>query len=267
MTEKEKRERKNMEFMINQDDYMHAFRKNIDICAKKLKMTLKEIAEKANIPFATLNSFLYGTQKDCKLSTAIKLARAFDVTVDELVGGGTFTKEEQILMRQIRGMSERDKYLVKWFVDFQYQSANGIPKERTISAMIPETREESAGMCFTKVFEKIDITDCSDEIRSKVFVGIKMIDDHYMPVYTPYDILLVANDRVARVNETSVIMYCQKLYLVKRISENNKVSYVSIRDSRFCVSEKEVDCILGYVAGVYYSTKENNYQNDELIKS
>ena len=47
-------------------------------------ITIKDISEESSIPFSTLNTFLYGNSKDIKLSTAVKLAKALNVSIDEL---------------------------------------------------------------------------------------------------------------------------------------------------------------------------------------
>ena len=56
----------------------------------------------------------------------------------------------------------------------------------------------------TTNYRHIDITDIGEEYRSKVFFGITMPCDHYMPTYSPYDILLIANDRNAKINENDI---------------------------------------------------------------
>ena len=80
----------------NQNDYMSSFRKNIDLYVSDKDITLSDIAEEADIPFSTLRTFLYGNASDCKLSTAVKLARAFGVSVDEIVEIGRASCRERV---------------------------------------------------------------------------------------------------------------------------------------------------------------------------
>ena len=44
-----------------------------------------KIAKKAGIPFATLETILYRSRKDMKLSTIFKIAKALKVKVDDLL--------------------------------------------------------------------------------------------------------------------------------------------------------------------------------------
>ena len=63
--------------------YIDSFRKNIDMLMIEHDYTIKETAEIADISYDTLKTFLYDKEaKDCRLSTAVKLARAFNLSID-----------------------------------------------------------------------------------------------------------------------------------------------------------------------------------------
>ena len=100
----------------NRDDYMSAFRKNVFLYVDQKDITLSEIAEKADIPFSTLRSFLYGNATDCKLSTAVRLARAFNISVDELIGAETIEPETKECVALARNLKEHHRYVIRSFV-------------------------------------------------------------------------------------------------------------------------------------------------------
>ena len=102
----------------------------------------------------------------------------------------------------------------------------------------------------TTNYRHIDITDIGEEYRSKVFFGITMPCDNYMPTYSPYDILLIANDRNAKTNENVLIRTDGNLFLAKRKVENGSAKYYSIRDGKFRINESDVDEVIGYIAHV-----------------
>ena len=87
----------------------------------------------------------------------------------------------------------------------------------------------------------------NEEYRHKIFFGITMPCENYMPKYSPYDILLIANDRDPKENETSIIRIGANLILSKRKIENNKAKYYSIRDNKYRLDETEIDQLIGYV--------------------
>ena len=68
-------------------------------------------------------------------------------------------------------------------------------------------------------------------------------------LYSPYDILLIANDREPHINENSLLRIDGQLRIAKRKVENGSAKYYSIRDGKFRIDEKDVDEVIGYVAG------------------
>ena len=103
---------------------------------------------------------------------------------------------------------------------------------------------QNGNLKITTDYKHIDITDIDKECSCKVFFGITMPCDHYMPVYSPYDILLIANDRQPTVHENSIIRVNGCLFIAKK--KNNE--YFSIRDGKFRLKEHEIDEHIGYVA-------------------
>ena len=69
-----------------------------------------------------------------------------------------------------------------------------------------------------------------------------------MPTYSPYDILLIANDRNAKTNENVLIRTDGNLFITKRKVENGLVKYYSIRDGKFRLNENDIDKVVGYIA-------------------
>ncbi len=239
----------------NRDNYMSAFRRNIDLYVSDKDITLSDIAEAADIPFSTLRTFLYGDTSDCKLSTAVKLARAFGVSIDELVGAETIEKATRDNLKICRSLPENSIYLIRWFINHQKRicEENSKRGEKIISVMKPRCIE--GHLRPTNEFVPLNINKFSDSIKAKVFFGMQICCENYMPYYSPYDILLISNDRPANFREHSVILYYDKLFIVMRSQkiENGEkiVEYTGIRDKKFIVKENEVDEIIGYVADVY----------------
>lgn len=50
-------------------------------------LTQEELAEKADMPYQTLIMLEYGKRTDPRLSTVIKLAKAFKLSLDEFIFG------------------------------------------------------------------------------------------------------------------------------------------------------------------------------------
>ena len=104
MLRKEKLREISKKLSANQNDFISAFRNNIFMYVDDKDITLKDISEAADIPFSTLNSFLYGDSKDIKLSTAVKLAHGLDISIDELVGAETISVQARDCFAKYRNL-------------------------------------------------------------------------------------------------------------------------------------------------------------------
>lgn len=242
------------ELVANSDDYMNSFRKNLELYASQKNITLRDIADEADISLNTLNSILYGNVKDCKLSTTISLARALQVSIDELVGCETIHALTRESMQISRNLPANSLHLIRWFIRNQEQRLKSQTNRHMLNVMHP-TLLENGNLQPNNVYTSLDINNVSVDIRSKIFVGIKLKCDYYMPTYSPYDVLLIANDRDPHINENSVFISSNCLYIGRRQIETTgtqKVTrYESIRNQKSHLYEDEIDEVIGYIAGIY----------------
>lgn len=240
------------ELVTDQEDYMNSFRRNLDLYVSQRDITIREIAEEADISLNTLNSILYGNVKDCKLSTTIALAHALHISVDELVGCNTLSDDTRRSIQITRNLPASSQYLVHWFVKNQERQLSSPSKRRKLNVMQP-VLADNGNLLLTSEYKHINIDHVQDSIRSKIFLGIKLKCEYYMPTYSPYDILLIANDRKPSLHENSVIVCSGCIFIAKRKSETINgqqiVRYYSIRDEKPRLYEDEIEEVIGYIAG------------------
>lgn len=247
MMKKEKLMEISRNLSADREDYMAAFRRNLFKYVDDKDITIRDISDAADIPFSTLNSFLYGDSKDVKLSTAVKLAHALNISIDELVGADTINGVTRESIAICRNLPENALYLVRWYIrHINNMNKHNDQNRRYVSVMQLECNQ-NGNLKITTNYKHIDITDVDKEYRGKVFFGITMPCDHYMPAYSPYDILLIANDRQPHQNENSLIQIDGCLYIAKRKVENGVAKYYSIRDGKFRIDEKDTDEVVGYI--------------------
>lgn len=236
----------------NEKNYMESFRKNIDTCMEITGLKIREVAEMADIPYGTLNTFLYGNSEDCKLSTAVKLAKVFELSVDELVGAGTIpplTKESLAIGREL---PEHALYMVRYFIRHQkkiYEQAE--PGKKVISMLKPECVR--GRLLTTNVVEPLDIDHLPKIIKDAVYVGLRIPCEHYMPHYAQGDILLIAADREGINGERCVVTHQGRIHIVTKYSyiENGKKlwKYVALMNDKIEMPQSEIDDKVGYVVG------------------
>lgn len=239
----------------NRNDFMQAFRNNLYLYTDDKEITVQDIVDKSGVPYTTLKTFLYRDTNDAKLSNAVKLARALEVSIDELIGAETIPQLSRESLRMCRDLPENDLLLVRWFIRYLDRlNQNLDPKKRYVSVMMPKM-DNNGDFEITADYEKIEITELQEPLRSKVFMGFHIICDHYMPHYRPGDIIFIANDRPPKFNEHAVVRVGKYLFIIKRTVENGVAKYHSVRDGKFRIFEKEVDELIGYI-GFVKNTKE-----------
>ncbi|MGN0153356.1 MAG: helix-turn-helix domain-containing protein [Lachnospiraceae bacterium] len=242
------------QLIVDPENYMHSFRTNVDMYVAQKDITIREISAEADISLNTLNSILYGNVKDCKLSTVIALARAFQVSLDELIGCGTISPVFRECLQIVRELPENSVYLIHWFIKHQKKLLEGHPNRKMISVMHPIC-EKDGNLKPINEFTLLDINDVDSSVRGKIFIGLQLTCDHYMPKYSPYDILLIANDRKPEFWENSIILVDGYIYIAQRKEEEEngeKVGkYYSIRDGKLRLYEDEIDELVGYIAAIH----------------
>lgn len=247
---KQKNLSENDDLMVkNNVELSDRFRQNIWKYAEDRGMTIVDIASKSDIPINTINSFLHKISNDMKVSNVAKIAKTLNVSIDELVGADTLHEMTKESLALSRNLPDSDLYLVRWFIRYLHElNAKNESNKRYLSVMELECNS-NGNLKMTTQYVKIDITDIDAEVKGKVFFGITMPCDHYMPIYSPYDILLIANDRPPKPNENCLIRMNGLLHIAKRKIENGCAQYYSVRDGKYRVDETDIDELIGYIAG------------------
>lgn len=248
MIKKEKLEQISQNLTKNKDDFSLAFRKNLNLYISDNEITLSDISNDSDIPWNTLNSFLYGKSNNLRIDNVVRLARALNVSIDELVGAETIPELSIESLRLCRELSENDLCLVRWFIRYLHSLEQKTPKKnRCISVMIPSI-DNDGNISVSSNYEKIDIGDLDKSIRTKVFFGIQLGCDNYMPNYFPNDTILIANDRPPKFTEHVVLRSGKFLYLAKQDLKSGQGKFFSIRDGKYRLELSDIDELVGYIA-------------------
>lgn len=234
----------------NSVEFSDIFRQNILKYAEVNRMTMVDVANNSDIPINTINSFLHRISNDMKVSNVSRIAKTFGISIDELVGADTLDVPTMESLEICRNLPENDLLLVRWFIRCLADlNSENEPNKRYVSVMLPKM-DNNGDFEVTADYEKIEITELQEPLRSKIFMGFHIICDHYMPYYRPGDIILISNDRPPKHNEHAVVRVGKYLFIIKRVVENGIAKYNSIRDNKYRIDEKDVDELVGYIAYV-----------------
>lgn len=257
---KENLKKISLKLTSNREDFMSAFRKNIYMYVEEKDMTLREIADLADIQYKTLTNFLYSDSKDCNLSTAVKLARAFGISVDELIGAETIGKETRECVAMARNLKDHHRHVIRSFVRYQYDMHCNTPSNsKQISVFVPDC--EQGHLKTTNVTEPLNIDHLQENIKARVCSGLRIPCEHYEPYYMPEEIILLAADRDGMNNERCIVRCGGNYYIcIKKIEIENgikTVKYLSIMDKKNVIfSREDIDEKMGYIIGFLFPDGE-----------
>lgn len=259
MLGKEKMKNIPLDFMVD-DDFMRAFRHNVGLYLSNKELTLGELSEMSGISAATLNSQLYGNSNDIKMSTAIKIAKALNVSVDELMGGSTLSNDLREGLKKVRCLSDHNIRLIIWMIDHLSTIEHRLGMEKK-TIMIRQPDVSDGNIRSSNKFKMMDVRGIPESVMSKAFTGFQLLCENYMPIYLPEDVLIIANDRRPKPNETAVIFYGGCIYLASLKGSK----YHSIRDGKWRCDEKDIDELLGYVSYVIPAAKaESDFVHEQI---
>ena len=244
---KELLEKLSLNLKSDKENWMECFRNNVQMYVDQKEIKASQIADKADISVKTLDNFLHNHTKDCNLSTAVHLAWALGVSLDELVGAETIKPEARVSMPIYRNLQPSDQYLVRWFVNY-LMSLSTEEENKSLYRSVMDIECMNGALKLNSLYHRVNISEVPAEMRTKIFFGIKMPCDHYMPVYSPYETLLIANDRLPMHNENCLIRVKKNVYIAKLKMENNEMKFYSIRDGKFRLNRDEIDEVVGYIA-------------------
>lgn len=157
---------------------MDNFRENINSYIGN--MTLSELSERAGIPFSTLRGMLYENSSDCNLSNAVKLAKVFSISVDELFGANTMEERTTDCLNTCRELPENSRYLISWFIQHQKTLNNRKENHKSVSIMKPKYK--NGHLVPSNDFSRLILMIFPTILRQKYFWESKLIVKILCPI-------------------------------------------------------------------------------------
>ena len=213
-------------------------------------MTQDEFSEYADISAHTLHSILYKSSDDIKLGTAIRIAKAIGVGVDELANTGALS---DVAMEAITSTRSLPKHIMDLIFKYIKWQKNSYEKSKNYPGKIIDVMDldyVDAHLRATNHFEKVDISEFDKDIKSIVFKGMRIPCEDYYQYYREDDILLLSTIRPPQARERCVVSYYNRLFIVQKAKQNGVAGYRGIRDEETFIPETDIDHYFGYVAGV-----------------
>ena len=204
---------------------------------KRNNMTYQELAEKAGVPLETMRNLYYGKTKDPHVSTALAIAKVFNVTVNRLMGERYYTKQEEKLLRNFRRCENHGKSMIMLVSNFEADMTEyekEAKNKHRVSCITPLASIYDGLKYDSGNIENIE-TDNPD-----AFMGIRCTSNRFAPIYCKGDIVLLA-DRYPNNGETAIFMKEELLYCRQYIEHDNGYTLKSLNGKQCDFKFKRMD--------------------------
>ena len=180
--------------------------------------TKEILAEKSDLPLETIRNIWYGKTPDPKISTVLRIADAFGIGVNCLMGKCQHSAEERALLRQYRACGEHGKAYILHAAKYEAITAKNdreSPEQRLIKCFIP-AHEAYKGILLDECTKKeIPAT------LAEAYVALQLTDNNFVPIFCKGDILLFEN-RFPNHGEYGLFLIGNRIFLRKFLEEGEK---------------------------------------------
>lgn len=222
--------------------------KELKYLLEKNNMSYQELAKKADIPLETMRNIYYGRVKNPHVSTALAIAKVFDITVNRLCGERYFTKTEETLIMNHRRSSQHGKNMIEFVARFEAdltkheretENKYKIPCIIPIGAVADGMRYDSGQIEYV------------DTVEPRAYLAIECNTNRLAPTYCKGDKILL-EDRYPNSGESGMFFDGNIIYFRKYIEHEKgytlKSHCMQLSDLEFARMDK-IKC-MGTCIGV-----------------
>lgn len=182
------------------------------------KWSIQRLADIAGLPEETVRNIYYARTPDPKISTIMKLGKAFAISVNCLMGECQHTMEERVLLQNYRMCGKHGKDIIESIARYEAKTMKELrenPNEHSVPLIIPQG-EIRQGF----VYETCDTKEIMTSVQ-EAYIGIQITTNDLAPMFCKNDILLFEN-RFPRNGEKATFYYDKKIYIRKFVEENGQ---------------------------------------------
>lgn len=203
--------------------------------------SLQQLAEISDLPLETVRNIYYGKTPDPKISTVMKLANSFNLTVNCLMGQCSHTPQERTILINYRNCGKHGKSIIELIAKYE-ASAMKREREREGCHMIPCVIPQGS-VSHGIVYELCETIEIETDIKD-AYIAIRMVSNDLAPTYCKGDVLLFEN-RFPQPGEKAAFYANGKIYIRKYLEEDNQYRLK-------CLHNCDVDIVLKRMDEVDY---------------
>ena len=176
------------------------------------------VAEHSELPLETIRNIYYGKTNDLKLTTALKIADVFGLSVNCMVGRCPHTASERALVHNYRNCGKHGKSIIELIAKYE-ASAVKIEREgkakHKIPCIVPQGHLRKG-----IIYELCETVEMETTV-AEAYIAIQMTTNDLAPTYCKGDVLLFEN-RFPDPGEKAAFYSKDRMYIRKFMEEEGR---------------------------------------------
>jgi len=210
--------------------------------------SLEYFSEVSGVPIETAKNLKSGKTTNPRLDTLEKMAEAFDISINCLIGKCPHTPEEKALLRNYRSCGNHGRSIIQLIAKYEATSAKSdreAKDKHKIPCLVPQG-DATKGI----VYDACETMEIETSIP-EAYVAIKMPGNTFAPQYCKGDIVLFEN-RFPDNGEIAAFYKTDRAYIRKFIEEEKQYRLKCLHNQGEDIILKRMDEIeyIGTCCGV-----------------
>lgn len=212
------------------------------------KISINDFAEMCDLPLETVKNVYYGKTSDPKLSTALKMADALNLSVNCLLGKCSHTHSERLLLENYRSCGKHGKAIIELIARYEAGAIKGDRERKDrhkIPCIVPHGDIRNG-----IVYDLCDTIEIETP-NPNAYIGIQMTNNDLSPSFCRNDILLFEN-RFPTNTEAAAFFKDDRIYIRKFFEEPGQYRLKCLHKYNNDIIIKRMDEVeyLGAIIGV-----------------
>lgn len=226
---------------LTDDCVENHIREHMRMYLEEHEASLHDLAEALEVPYETIRDFYYGRSNSVKIDRLIKFANLLKLPVEVVCGKELLDEQTDRVCSAMRNLPPRFRYIVTWTAE-ELQRRYDDPITKFKSVPLKKIHCQRGQHVITTDIETIDISHVEPSIRAKTIMAIRYSCDCMMPYITPFDTMLVANDRPIMDGDICAVISSERFWILRKKGDD----FFYMNDE-FASHIKNADVIIGYL--------------------
>lgn len=241
-------------------NFMDVLVDNVQLLRVQKGWSVRELAERADLPFDSLTGVLKKKNGSCKFTTFMKLCIALEAEPSELCGLSFMDSETKESLAMAKNLKPYHRERISAYTARLYNMFSEEKEDsKQVSLLLPDFK--NGFLKPNDIVEPLSIAHLEKSLREEINVAVRVPCRNYEPHFRKEEILLLGTHRAGLNGEICVVYKGENMYICKKkiqtVNGQRNTTYISLIDGHTeLFTGDEITYRVGYVVGFLYPDGE-----------